>query len=147
MSPRGVTFFNNLVLNFLCFKSYSLVHLNFLQPGSNLTLTSKTFTNRHEVGVNFLSVSLFLSSLLPLKFPRKNQLESGLFDFPFTPMKSSTQTELAGNRSAFSGCIQNKPKIKFLQLCKFSVCLFSVMSLMAAAQRRKFSYIELILGR
>ena len=120
-----VLLFANL-LNFLYFKSYSLFHLNFLQPGSNFTLTSKTLTNRHEVGVNFLSsVFFFLSYLFPIQFPRKNQLVAGMFDFPFTPMKSSTQTELAGNRAAFSECMQNKPKIKFLQLCKFCVRVFS----------------------
>ena len=50
-----------------------------------------------------------------------------MFHFPFTPMKSSAQTELAGNvnRAAFSECMQNKPKIEFLQLCKFCVRVFS----------------------
>ena len=48
-----------------------------------------------------------------------------MFHFPFKPMKSSTQTELAGNRAAFSECMQNKPKIEFLQLCKFRVRVFS----------------------
>ena len=57
-----VLLFANL-LNFLYFKSYSLFHLNFLQPGSNFTLTSKTLTNRHEVGVNFLSSVFFLPQL------------------------------------------------------------------------------------
>ena len=120
-----VLLFANL-LNFLYFKSYSLFHLNFLWPGSNFTLTSKTLTNRHEFGVNFLSsVFFFLSYLFPIQFPRKNQLVAGMFDFPFTPMKSSTQTELAGNRAAFSECMQHKPKIKFLQLCKFCVRVFN----------------------